>query len=385
MKKISILGTVGIPASYGGFETLAENLARFHQANALAGKLVVYCSAKSYPAGPETYLGAKLRYIGLNANGIASIPYDIVSLLSAVRHRSDVILLLGVSGSIALPLVRLLSRARIVTNIDGIEWKREKWKGAARWFLRFSERMAVRFSHEVVADNAGIAEHVVQSYGRDCHVIAYGGDHALQAPSKPYEGPPLPPRYAFALCRIEPENNVAMILEAFAQRPDLPLVFVGNWNYSEFGRELKRRYAAFAHLHLLDPIYDIGVLRTLRGNAAVYVHGHSAGGTNPSLVEMMHFGVPILAYDCVFNRCTTDGKARFFRNAADLRGAVGTLDQPQAAQMGAALRDLARTHYTWDAVGRAYFGVLLGGAPEPTAKSKGELDAALPMKASEHA
>jgi glycosyltransferase involved in cell wall biosynthesis len=365
-KRIAILGTVGVPANYGGFETLAENLARFHQANDLAGGLVVYCSAKNYPTRPESYLGAKLRYIVLNANGVSSIPYDIVSLLSAVRHRSDVILLLGVSGAIALPLVRLLSRARIVTNIDGIEWKREKWKGAARWFLRFSERMAVRFSHEVVADNAGIAEHVVQSYGRDCHVIAYGGDHALQAPIKPYGGAPLPPRYALALCRIEPENNVTMILEAFVRIPGMPLVFVGNWNNSAFGRELRQRYASLPHLHLLDPIYDIGVLRTVRGNAALYVHGHSAGGTNPSLVEMMHFGVPILAFDCIFNRCTTEEKAVFFKDAAALRNAVDTLDPDDAARIGEDMRRVAEARYTWDAVGRAYFRILLGEQPETT-------------------
>ncbi len=362
--RIAVVGTVGVPANYGGFETLAENLVRFRQANALAGELVVYCSAKSYPARPDSHLGARLRYIGLNANGVSSIPYDIVSLLSAVRHRSGVILLLGVSGAIALPVVRLLSRARIVTNIDGIEWKREKWKGAARWFLRFSERMAVRFSHEVVADNAGIAEHVVQNYGRDCHVIAYGGDHALQAPIKPYGGPPLPARYALALCRIEPENNVAMILEAFSRKPDMPLVFVGNWNNSDFGRELKQRYGSVPHLYLLDPIYDVGVLRTIRGNAALYIHGHSAGGTNPSLVEMMHFGLPVLAYDCVFNRCTTDDKALFFKDAAALSEKVESLDSDEAVRIGGDLLRLAQERYTWDAVGREYFRILLDGKPE---------------------
>jgi glycosyltransferase involved in cell wall biosynthesis len=362
-KNIAILGTVGIPAIYGGFETLAVNLTQFHQANALPSELVVYCSAKSYSARPDSHLGARLRYIGLNANGVSSIPYDIVSLFSAVWHRSDVILLLGVSGASALPLVRLLSRARIVTNIDGIEWKREKWKGLARWFLRFSERMAVRYSHEVIADNAGIAEHVAKSYGRDCHVIAYGGDHALQTPIKPYDGPPLPPRYALTLCRIEPENNVAMVLGAFAAKPEMPLVFVGNWNNSDFGRELRQRYAALPHLHLLDPIYDIGVLRTLRGNAALYVHGHSAGGTNPSLVEMMHFGVAILAYDCIFNRCTTEEKARFFKDAAALRDALDSLDAGEAARIGEDMRRIAKARYTWDAVGRAYFDILLGERP----------------------
>lgn len=360
MKKIAIIGTVGVPAKYGGFETLAENLAKFHQAKELDQDLTIYCSAKSFYARPDFYLDAKLEYINLNANGISSIPYDIASLLSAVRQRCGVILLLGVSGAIAIPLIRIFSRARIVTNIDGIEWKRDKWKGLSRWFLRFSEWVAVRFSHEVVADNAGIAEHVNQLYRHDCHVIAYGGDHALQAPMKPFEGKNLPSRYALALCRIEPENNVAMILEAFSKCSEIPLVFVGNWNNSTFGRGLKRYYADSQHIHLLDPIYDIGVLRTLRSNAAIYVHGHSAGGTNPSLVEMMHFGLPILAYDCIFNRCTTEEKALFFKDAAALRNALKIVNTGESSRIGADMYLIAQSRYTWDAVGRAYFEILLG-------------------------
>lgn len=358
VRRIGILGTVGIPASYGGFETLAENLTRFHKANEFTDKLVVYCSAKSYPTRPDTYLEAELRYIGLNANGVSSIPYDIVSLFSAVWQRSDVILLLGVSGAIALPLVRLLSHARIVTNIDGIEWKREKWKGLARWFLRFSERMAVRFSHELIADNAGIAEHVVQSYGRDCHVIAYGGDHALEVPARPYDGAKLPPRYALALCRIEPENNVAMILEAFAQQTDWPLVFVGNWQNSAYGRALVATYGMLPHLILLDPVYDLGVLRGLRSGAGLYVHGHSAGGTNPSLVEMMHFGLPILAFDCVYNRYTTEEAALFFAGPEELTQTLATLTDQASRTVGNALLRVARLRYTWAEVGKAYFHLL---------------------------
>lgn len=365
MKTVSIIGTAGIPAAYGGFETLAENLARFKLSYNLPGKLIIYCSTKTYSTQKNSYLGANLRYIKLSANGFSSIPYDIFSLLSAASHRSNVILLLGVSGAIALPLIRALSRARIITNIDGIEWKREKWKGLSRWYLRFSEWMAVRFSHEVVADNAGIAEHILHNYGCDSHVIAYGGDHALQTPSKPYEGEALPSHYALALCRIEPENNVAMILEAFASSPEMPLVFVGNWANSHFGRELRERYADITHLYLLDPIYDVGVLRTLRGNAGIYIHGHSAGGTNPSLVEMMHFGLPILAYDCIFNRSTTEDKACFFKDVTDLRNALQSLDTDEAARIGTDMRLIAKSRYTWDAVGRAYFEILLGKQLSP--------------------
>lgn len=356
---ISIIGTVGIPASYGGFETLVENLVRFRKDNVLPCEISVYCSTKNYSTRPESYLGAKLRYIGLSANGVTSIPYDIASLISAIQHRSDAILLLGVSGAIALPLIRLVSRSRIITNIDGIEWKRDKWNGISRWFLRLSEWMAVRFSDEIIADNAGIADHVTKSYGRDCHVIAYGGDHALHPPMKSYEGKPLPSRYALALCRIEPENNIAMILEAFSAAPEIPLVFVGNWGRSSFGLELRKRYSEFKHLYFLDPIYDVGVLRTLRSNASVYVHGHSAGGTNPSLVEMMHFGLPILAYDCIFNRCTTEDKAYFFKNSTALRNALDILGTIENSRIGENMLRIAQARYTWSAIGNSYFGILL--------------------------
>lgn len=357
-KRIAILGTVGVPANYGGFETLADNLVRFHHVCELPGELVVYCSAKSYSEKLDSYLGAKLRYINLNANGVSSILYDIVSLFSAVFKRADVILLLGVSGAIALPFVRLVSRARIITNIDGIEWKRDKWKGLAKWFLRFSEKMAVKFSHEVVADNAGIAQHVAESYGRKCHVIAYGGDHAVQARPAAYSDKTLPEKYAFALCRIEPENNISLILQAFSLYPALPLVFVGNWNNSHFGRALKQQYDAVAHIHFLDPIYDLELLHSIRSGAEFYVHGHSAGGTNPSLVEMMHFGKAVLAFDCVFNRFTTQNKALFFNSPDELLDIVSNLTAERMQSMGTEMALIANDMYTWDKIGLAYFALI---------------------------
>lgn len=304
--KIALLGTVGVPARYGGFETLAENLVLYHRRTGHCAGLTVWCSGKDNAEHPMRFESADLRYVGLRANGAQSIPYDALSLWQAVRSGHDRILLLGVSGALALPLIRLISRARVITNIDGIEWKREKWTGLARLILRASEWAAVRFSHEVIADNEAIADHVRKTYGSGCHVVAYGGDNAL-APTDPAKAPAsLPKRYALALCRIEPENNVHVILEAF-HGLNTPLVFVGNWDNSGFGRGLKAQYGNRSNLYLLDPIYEASTLHALRARASVYVHGHSAGGTNPSLVEMMHFGIPVLAHGCAFNRHSTEG------------------------------------------------------------------------------
>jgi glycosyltransferase involved in cell wall biosynthesis len=355
--KIAILGTVGVPGRYGGFETLAENLARYHNSTGQHAALTVWCSAKDNAQHPVRFENADLRYVGLRANGVQSIPYDAVSLWQAVRNGHDRILLLGVSGALALPLIRLISRARILTNIDGIEWKREKWKGLARLVLRTSEWAAVRFSHEVIADNQAIADHVSDTYGSGCHVIAYGGDHALHHADEAAAPDELPDSYALALCRIEPENNVHVILEALDEL-DMPLVFVGNWDNSDYGRELKARYSESTNIFLLNPIYDPGSLYAIRGRASVYLHGHSAGGTNPSLVEMMHFGVPILAHGCDFNRHSTENKARYFETAAELAEQLRNLEPQDAGQIGDNMREIAQRKYTWDQIGKAYFELL---------------------------
>ena len=140
MKKISIIGTVGIPAKYGGFETLTEYLTKnLHNSY----ELTVFCSGKSYSEKLDRYNGAKLEYINLHANGVQSIPYDIISIFKSLRF-ADTLLILGVSGCIVLPFVRLFSKKRIVVNIDGLEYKRDKWGKGAKRFLKFSEKIAAK-------------------------------------------------------------------------------------------------------------------------------------------------------------------------------------------------------------------------------------------------
>ena len=356
-QKWSILGTVGVPGNYGGFETLAENLVHFHESQYSDVSLDVYCSSKSFEVHAPKLKNANLFYINLEANGPQSVLYDTVSLFQAVRRRSDVILLLGVSGALALPLVRLLSQCQIITNIDGIEWRRAKWRRLARLILRWSERSAIRWSHRVVADNSAIADYVRETYGKECHIIPYGGDHAVKRAPIEIPNLKLPKSYSLALCRIEPENNASMILEAFARMPEHPLVFVGNWNKSDFGRALRTRYSSVPNLYLLDPIYNQQHLRWLRNSASAYVHGHSAGGTNPSLVEMMHFGVPVFAHGCIFNRITTEDKARYFMSAQELRDQVQSMNRALNNETGTLMRKIARRRYRWDLIGREYFGL----------------------------
>mgnify|MGYP001356965812 CR=1 FL=1 len=165
MKKIrvAVIGTTGLPARYGGFETLAH-----HLVNNLSKDfdMTVYCSSK-YFGKPgkrlENYNGAKLEYLPLNANGYQSIPYDILSILHAVR-RNDVLLLLGVSGAVLLPFLKMFTKKPILVNIDGQEWKRPKWNWIARKVLGWSEKLAVAFADKVITDNTTASASIPLTY-----------------------------------------------------------------------------------------------------------------------------------------------------------------------------------------------------------------------------
>ena len=356
--KISIIGTVGVPALYGGFETLADNLVQYHAKAHSKSRITVYCSGHAYNKPRFRYYKlARLRYLRLNANGVQSIIYDLLSMFLAVIRGDNRILLLGGSGAIGILFLRLLPWVIVVTNIDGVEWKRAKWNKTARQYLKFSEFLAVKLSHTVIADNQAIADYVEQNYGRKVGVIAYGGDHALTDTGDTKLLIELPDYYVLGLCRIEPENNVHVILEAWSALAT-PLVFVGNWHNSKYGQELKSKYSNHPFIFLVDPIYEATQLKALRDRAWLYVHGHSAGGTNPSLVEMMHFEIPILAWDCNFNRYSTDDKAIYFQSADQLMKSVSALTTEVSYHIGKKMGEIARERYIWSRIAEDYFKLL---------------------------
>ena len=351
--RVGIIGTVGLPAKYGGFETLTENLVKHLNQRY---DITVFCSGKSYVDQPIDYNGAALKYINLNANGIQSVPYDVLSMVQSCRA-VDTLLILGVSGCIALPMVRWFSSSKIIVNIDGLEWRREKWNKYAKWFLKFSEKLAVNYADVVVTDNKVIQDYVQSEYGVKSELIAYGSDHAekekidLNLLSK---YPFLDNKYAFSVCRIEPENNIHVILEAALQLETLPLVIIGNWNASHYGSELKQQYMNYDYIYLVDPIYDQKKLDMIRSNCHVYLHGHSAGGTNPSLVEAMNLGLPIIAYGENYNKETTDNKALYFDNSSELKELLSEVTEDDLAYVAACMGEIAKKKYTWKAISNSY-------------------------------
>lgn len=365
--KVGIIGTVGVPAKYGGFETLAHQLVENlgHQLD-----LTVYSSSKSYSKAEQvtSWKGATIKYIPLKANGIQSIFYDILSMLHAMIF-CDVLLVLGVSGCIFLPFVKLFSTKRVIVNVDGLEWRRAKWSGWIKKFLIFSEQMAVRFSDEIITDNAGLQDYVAEIYGIKSSLIEYGADHVtavpIQTPDiKAY--PFLSQPYAFKVCRIEPENNIHVVLDAFKTMKNMPLVLVGNWTHSQYGKDLIAQYSHLPNLHLLDPIYEPTTLNRLRSNCSVYIHGHSAGGTNPSLVEAMYLGLPIIAFDVIYNRVTTESTGIYFKTKEELLTRLVTLNEPTLRALGTTMKSIAERRYTWSFIASKYAQIVQDTTRQPT-------------------
>lgn len=362
MKRIAIIGTTGVPVKYGGFETLAHHLVK-----QLADEysISVYNSKGYYSKEEQVpyWSGARIHYLPLNANGAQSIIYDIISMCHAL-FKHDYLLVLGVSGAVFLPFIKLLTRKKIVVNIDGQEWRRDKWGKMTRQFLKFSEYLAVKFSHMVVTDNIALKDYVQNEYNTVSSLIEYGSDHVQVKPidEVSFDGFEQAEKYikanagnyAMKVCRIEPENNVHVVLEAFSKKSDRILLMVGNWDNSDYGKSIRKQYESYPNITLLDPIYQQDVLDQLRSNCSVYVHGHSAGGTNPSLVEAMGLGLPIVAFRVVFNEETTEHRALYFSDADDLLKVLDDTSQEMFQPIGQAMKEIAQRRYMWSIIARKY-------------------------------
>jgi glycosyltransferase involved in cell wall biosynthesis len=353
--RVSIIGSAGIPAAYGGFETLVEHLVRNAPSKESGLQIVVYCSGK----GKEVeYKGAILRYINLNPNGIMSIFYDTFSMLKSGLDKSNCLLILGCSGALFIPVYKVFFKGKVVTNVDGIEWRREKWSWLPSNFLKLSEYIAVRFSDEIISDNKAVADYIENTYKKKSIVIPYGGDHVDLSSAIENEDSSkyCLQKYFLGICRIEPENNIKMILDAFCKVSETNLILIGNWDKSEYGISLRKKFQKYKNINLLDPIYNQSELNIYRKNSIGYVHGHSAGGTNPSLVEAMFYSDFILCFDCDFNRITTDEKADYFKNASEL---IDLIKKPHnKSDNQSLLHKIAMQRYNWSSVSKAYFNLL---------------------------
>jgi len=351
MKKVGVVGSVGLPAAYSGFETLVENLVenlhpRF--------QFTIYCSRFFYKKRPKTYKNARLVYIPLKANGVQSIPYDLLSLMHALFiARCKTVLVLGVGIAFAIPLFQFLKpKTKIIVHMDGLEWKRSKWGGFAKSFLKYNERVICNRGKHVLVDNQGILDYVKETYGLNPYCLTYGASRKGHIDETIRQQLPAG-KYALAIARIVPENNIDLILEAFSKL-EMELVFIGDWKDSPLGVSLTERYSTFSNIHIINKNFDVNALFTYKEFAHVYVHGHSVGGTNPSLVEAMHFALPIVAYDAIYNQYTTNHQAIYFSSADQLIERIKSLGANDLNAIGNAMQTYAQKHFIWEKVANDY-------------------------------
>lgn len=312
MKKnrVAFIGAVGLPNRYGGFEAFLEHCAP--EIARMGHQVLVTCDASVYPDGKPIYEGVGRVFVSIRANGPQSIIHDFIAFWK-VFFRTDCIFVLGVSGGIWFPLFRLASSIfgkRLIVNVDGVEWKRSKFSAFRRFVLRSFDALAQRFSHVVIYDNEALRPFLLSSSGCKSVMVPYSGDHVLRL-----SGVEKRVGTALTICRIEPENNIEMLLDGFLKSDLAEYVFVGNWDSSEYGRSLRDAYKSQPRLKLLDPVYDSVKLASFREECEFYIHGHSVGGTNPSLVEMLFYDAKVLCFDVPFHHETAGDHVDFFCNA----------------------------------------------------------------------
>ncbi len=356
--KIAILGTRGIPNNYGGFEQFAEFLS---VGLAERGHEVTVYNPHFHPYKGTSWHGVRVRhiyspeeYIGASANFI----YDYLCLKDALKSDFDILLECGYhSNAPSYYLLKKDMHAVLITNMDGMEWKRSKWGPATQWLIRKLEKMAVRKSHYLVSDNEGVRQYYQETYQAPSFFIAYGSEVVESFDASCLDDWGLRPYgYHMLIARLEPENNIETILDGYAQSgcSSEPFIVIGN-HQTKYGRYLQKKYAAVPGVRFLGSIYNGQLLANMRAFASHYFHGHSVGGTNPSLLEAMGSRTFIAAHDNQFNRAVLKEHALYFRTAADVARIIGETypDELRESFLAANVRSIIE-NYTWSHIVEAY-------------------------------
>jgi glycosyltransferase involved in cell wall biosynthesis len=362
LKKLAILGTRGIPARYGGFETFAEQVATRLAARGV--DVTVFCPS-TFPRSDETYRGVTLRFILFPDLGKYSEMVWDGRCFCAARRGYDIVYMLGLGGAYAAWIPRLFG-PEVWVNTDGVEWKRTKFNWPQRTYLALAEALSVLFATRVVADSGAIAAYLRRRYAglRRISTIAYGADIPTKEPNESLiqEWGLESNGYYIVVCRLEPENHLLEIVEGFEQsNSSLPLVILGNINEPNAYVQTLLTHKS-ERVRFLGTIYDKEKLAALRFYARAYMHGHSVGGTNPSLLEAMACSNLVIAHDNPFNREVVENSGLFFATRAELAAAVNAIDNAQvdSHELGRQARERILARYTWDQIADSYSELLDG-------------------------
>ena len=366
---VRILGTHGIPANYGGFETAAENVAKFLVSR--GWRVIVYCQIDGTgPIVEDTWKGIERVLIPVRREGwLGTSWFDLISVRHATRHR-DVCLTFGYNTAIFNVIQRVKAIPSVI-NMDGIEWSRARWGFTRQAILYTNERIACLVGNELIADHPEINKYLrKKAPARKITTITYGADTVSSPVAEVPESHGLAPgKYFTLIARPIPENSILEIVRGFCHRErPTALAILGDYKPGQDRYHGEVMAAANDRVHFLGGIYEPAKVQSLRYHGLGYIHGHTVGGTNPSLVEAMAAGNPILAHDNPYNRWVAQDSAFYFRTAEDVDDSLSRLESEPglAERLSAAARMRHASEFTWEHVAGQYEQLLLKALATPS-------------------
>lgn len=367
---ISLIGTRGVPARYGGFETCVEEVGR--RLVTSGHRVTVYCrtagpsggtgpgdrTASPVPVRPAEYLGMRLVQLpAVRHKVLETLSHTALSVGHAVSARPDVAFVFNAANAPFLPLLRM-RRIPVATHVDGLEWKRAKWGRAGRRYYRLAESLAVRWSDALIADSTGIQQYYSDRFDTPSEYIPYG------APLLPDPGSDrlaelglVTHGYHLVVARFEPENHLHIAVAGYLRSgAELPLVVVGAAPYADrYTAAVRDLAAGNPAVRFLGGVWDQQLLDQLYGNALTYVHGHSVGGTNPSLLRAMGASAATSAFDVPFNREVLGELGRYFTTPDELAALCAAAEaDPDATVARGRAQPATLGRYDWDRVAEDY-------------------------------
>lgn len=346
--KIGILGTRGIPNHHGGFEQFAEYLS---QGLVQKGHSVSVYNSHSHPYKESFWNGVEIVHCydpETSFGKIGPFIYDLNCIIDSRKRDFDVILQLGYGTSSIWGWLLPRSKSVVTTNMDGLEWKRSKYSKPVQKFLLFAEKLGVKFSDYLISDSIAIKKYLASKYRKESIFIPYGADIFNQPNFSVLDNFNLKNnRYNLLIARLEPDNNIETILDgAVLAKSEIPFLVIGS-HKTKFGYYLKRKYHLYENIQFHGGIYDIKILNNLRYFSNLYFHGHSVGGTNPSLLEAMASNSLICAHDNIFNKSVLGSSAFYFKTKEEVATLIRTTVKTDHQEKMASKAQNIRENYHW--------------------------------------
>lgn len=352
--KVAILGTRGIPNHYGGFEQFAEFFSIYL---AEKGHDVYVYNSHNHPYQEKTFRGVNILHQNDPEHRVGTAGqfiYDYNCIIDSRKRNFDIILQLGYTSN-SIWYFLLPKKSLIITNMDGMEWKRTKYSKKTQTMLQYAEKLAVKSSHFLISDSIGIQNYIQKKYKKDSTYIAYGAT-VFNDPNvevlKKYDVE----KYNFnmILARLEPENNIEMALDGMVlSKEKTPILIIGNHN-TKFGEYLKNKFKGNSSIRFLGAIYNLPDLNSLRYYSNIYFHGHTVGGTNPSLLEAMASQALIVAHNNEFNKSILKENAYYFLSAEEVSKLILSTKKIDNLQLVQNNVEAINKEFNWDKINGQY-------------------------------